>query len=193
MNPDVEAVLAELDGHRMQFTVLCRSLSEEELGRPVPGSTWLVRDFIAHLATIDGPVDEMFRTVHKGGDAGIRAGDGERFDVDRWNEARVQERRQLSVDEMLMEAATVRTQLRGTLASLTEEDITKTIKFQGDARRPPADIELRTYLRGWCKHDVMHAADMMRALPDRMTPRRDHWFDDPVVKAYLNAMNGAQE
>ncbi len=192
MNPDVEAVLAELDGHRVQFTVLCRSLSDEELDRPVPASTWLVRDFIAHLATIDGPVGEMFRTIHEGGDAGMRSGDEERFDVDRWNENHVQERRTLSVDDLLMEAATTRTRLRGTLGSLTGEDLSRKIAFQGDARRAPAEIELRTYLRGWCKHDVMHAADMMRALPERMTSRLEHWFDDPVVQGYLKTMNKPQ-
>jgi hypothetical protein len=190
MNPDVEAVLAELDGHRIQFTVLCRSLSEEQLQRPVPQSTWVVRDYISHLATIDGPVGEMFASVHEGRDAGIRTGDGERFDVDRWNEDRVQERRELTVDQILMEAAASRTKLRNQLGALTDEEISKKIKFQGDARRPPSEIELRAYLRGWCKHDVMHAVDMMRAMPERMTPRLEHWFDDPVVAMYPKAMNG---
>jgi len=190
MHPDVEVVLAELDAHRMQYIVLCRSLSEEQLNRPVPQSTWLVRDYIAHLATIDGPVGEMFHTVHEGGDAGIRGADGDRWDVDRWNEDRIQERRALAVDELLMEAATERTKLRGYLAALTEKDLATKIKFQGDARRPPAEVELRAYLRGWCKHDVMHAVDMMRAVPERMTPRLEHWFNDPVVAGYQKAMNG---
>jgi len=189
MHPDVEAVVAELDGHRMQFTVLCRSLSAEELDRPVPKSTWLVRDYIAHLATIDGPVGEMFRTVHEGGDPGIRNPDGERFDVDRWNENQVQDRRAKSVDELLVEAATARTALRKQLAALTEADIAKSIKFQGDSRRAPAEVELRQYLRGWCKHDPMHAMDMMRAMPERMTPMRERWFNDPVVAGYQKAMN----
>jgi hypothetical protein len=190
MTPDVEAVLAELDGHRIQFTVLCRSLSEEQLQRSVPQSTWLVRDYIAHLATIDGPVGEMFATVHEGRDPGTRTADGERWDVDRWNEDRVQERRELGVDDLLMQAAVERTKLRNQLAALTEADLNKKIKFQGDARRPAAEIELRSYLRGWCKHDVMHAVDMMRALPERMTPRLEHWLDDPVVAMYQKAMNG---
>lgn len=189
MTPDVEAVLAELDGHRIQFTVLCRSLTEDQLQRPVPQSTWLVRDFIAHLATIDGPVGEMFASVHAGADPGIRSSDGERWDVDRWNEDRVQERRELSVDDLLMQAAVERTKLRSQLGALTDEDLDKKIKFQGDAHRPASEIGLRSYLRGWCKHDVMHAVDMLRAMPERMTPRLEHWLDDPVVQMYQKAMN----
>jgi len=190
MTPDVEAVLDELDGHRLRFTVLCRSLNDEELARPVPQSTWIVRDFIAHLATIDGPVAEMFRTLHEGGDPGMRATDGERFDVDRWNDAQVQERRELTVDAILLEAATQRTRLRAMLGSLAEEDLDKAIKFGGDSRRPASEIQLRAYLRGWCKHDVMHALDMCRALPEKVTPRMEEWFDDPIVAMYQKQMNG---
>lgn len=190
MHPDVEAVIEELDGHRIRYTVLCRSLSEEQLNREVPQSTWLVRDYIAHLATIDGPVGEMFRTVHAGEDAGIRNSDGARFDVDAWNDSQVQARRNKGVDELLTEAATTRTELRRLLAALTEEDISRKIKFQGDNRRPPSEIELRAYLRGWCKHDVMHAVDMMRAVPEGIDDRLQAWFDDPVVAMYQKAMNG---
>lgn len=191
MIPEVEAVLNELDGHRIQFAVLCRWLTPEQLGRPVPGSAWIVKDFISHLATIDGPVGDMFKTVHEGGEPGLRGPDGERWDVDNWNEGRVQGRREKSVDQLLEEAARERTVLRGHLARLTEEDLDKTIKFAGDARRPAAEIPLRRYLKGWCKHDVMHAVDMLRAMPERMTPRLEHWFDDPVVRGYQAAMNPA--
>lgn len=189
MIPDVEAILNELDGHRIQFAVLCRWLTPEELERPVPGSTWLVRDFIAHLATIDEPVGEMFRTIHEGGEPGIRTADGDRWNVDSWNERRIQERRGKAVDDLLEEAARSRTVLRGHLARLTQEDLARTIKFAGDARRPPSEIPLHSYLKGWCKHDVMHAVDMLRAMPEKMTPRLEHWFDDPVVRGYQAAMN----
>jgi hypothetical protein len=189
MHPDVEAVLQELDGHRVRFEAFCRSLSEEELERPVPRSDWLVRDFISHLATCDGPVGEMFRTVREGGEPGIRGSDGERWDVDRWNEEQVRERRTRPLRDILGEAAASRTTLRRTLASLTEGDVSTKIKFQGDARRPAAEFELRQYLRGWCKHDVMHALDMSRALPEKVTPTLQAWFDDPVVAGYQTAMN----
>lgn len=189
MHPTVAAVIEELDAHRVQFEAFCRSLSKEQLARPVPNSTWVVKDFISHLATIDGPVGEMFRTVHAGEDPGIRDGDGRRFNVDTWNEDRIQERRALTVEEILVQAAESRAELRGHLSALGAEDLAKSLKFQGDARRPPSDWPLDGYLRGWCKHDPMHACDMSRALPDAMTPEIEAWLSDPVVQGYQKMMN----
>jgi hypothetical protein len=191
MHPDVEAVVTELDAHRAQFEAFCRSLSAGELDRSVPNSTWLTRDFIAHLATIDGPVGEMFASVHAGADPGIRTRDGARWDVDQWNEVQVQERRTRTLEEVLTEAAETRAVLRGHLQALTEADLARAIKFAGDARRPAGEFPLGAYFRGWCKHDPMHAVDMARAFPGRITPELQQWFDDPVIAGYQKAMNPA--
>jgi hypothetical protein len=189
MNPDVEAVIEELDGHRDRFEAFCRSLSPEELDRPVPRSTWLVRDFIAHLGTIDGPIGEMFRTIHEGGDPGMRNADGGKWDVDAWNDHQVEARRAKDVEALLAEAAAARIVLHGHMAELTADDISRTMKFGGDSKRPPGQVEIRQFLRGWCKHDPMHAVDMMRALPERRSPELDAWFDDPIIRGYQAAMN----
>ena len=151
-----------------------------------------MKDYIAHLATIDGPVGEMFKTVHEGGEPGIRGSDGERRDVDSWHEACVQERCGKTVDELIEEAARARVVLRGHLARLTPEDLARTIKFAGDARRPASEIPLLQYLKGWCKHDVMHAVDMLRAIPEKRSPRMEHWFDDPIVRGYQAQMNRSE-
>lgn len=187
---DLDAIVAELRAHRRRFDTFCRSLTEEELERPVPRSTWLVRDFIAHLATIDGPVAEMFRAVRSGDDAGLRTPDGSRFDVDDWNEKQVQQRRGKTVEELLSEARTQRESLERELLALTGSDLSKTIRFAGDAKRPPATIPLMVYLRGWCKHDPIHAGDMLRALPERADSLRE-WLEDPAVARYQQAMNPA--
>ena len=185
----VQAIIDELDRHRARFEEFCRSLDTAELQREVPGSTWQVRDFIAHLATIDGPVAEMFRAMHAGEDTGIRDADGGRFDVDSWNDRRVEERRPLSVDEVLAEAATTRAALKEHMYVLTDEDLARTLKFGGDSKRAPSEIPFGAYLRGWCKHDPMHAMDMSRALPERQTALAP-WFDDPIIQMYQRQMNG---
>ena len=159
-------VVAELDGHRERFEAFCRSLSNEELERPVPQSTWVVRDFIAHLATIDGPVGQMFDSMHRGEDAGIRDGDGGKFDIDNWNDRQVEKRRLLPLEDVLA----------------------RTMKFAGDSKRAASEIPFGAYLRGWCKHDPMHAMDMSRALPERQASLAP-WFDDPVIQGYQKAMN----
>ncbi|MGI8926848.1 MAG: DinB family protein [Tepidiformaceae bacterium] len=190
MHPDVAPVVAELDAHRARFETLCRSLTGEELERAVPGSTWLVRDFVAHLATIDDPVREMFRAMQEGPTARLGARESnERWDVDRWNNSRVHERRTEGVDSLLAEAAAKREAIRSQMAQLTGEALARTLDFGGDDKRPPSKVELRAYLRGWCKHDPMHALDMLRAMPERLTPAMQAWFDDPVIAGYQAAMN----
>jgi hypothetical protein len=184
----VSDIVAELDAHRERFSTFCRSLTRAELDRPVPHSTWLVRDFIAHLATIDRPVAEMFRAIHQGEDGRLRTPDGAPFDVDDWNEHRVQERRTRSVEELLEEASRERAALKRDLLALEPGDLERTLRFAGDAKRPPAEVPLGAYLRGWCKHDPMHVVDMCRALPGRAEALAD-WLSDPVVARYQAAMN----
>lgn len=181
-------VIEELDGHRARFEEFCRSLSQEELQREVPSSTWQVRDFIAHLATIDVPVGGMFRQMHAGEDPGIRNPDGGKFDVDNWNDLQVVERRSLDVEAVLAEAAKTRAELKTCMLDLTDEDLARNLKFGGDSKRAPSEFPFGLYLRGWCKHDPMHAMDMSRALPERQAALAP-WFDDPVIQGYQKQMN----
>lgn len=181
-------VIEELDGHRAKFEAFCRLLSRGELERPVPNSTWQVRDFIAHLATIDVPVGGMFRSMHIGEDPGIRNPDGGRFDVDNWNDLQVEERRTHDLETVLSEAAKTRADLKAQMYVLTDQDLARTLKFGGDSKRPASEIPFGSYLRGWCKHDPMHAMDMSRALPERQAELAA-WFDDPIIQGYQNAMN----
>ncbi len=189
MNPDVAAVVEELNAHRARFVAFCRSLSAEQLNRPVPDSTWVVRDFISHLGTIDVPVGQMFATMHAGGDPGIRNADGGKWDVDTWNDAQVAERRSWPLGQVLEEAAATRAALSGHLAALTAEDVEKSMKFGGDSKRPAGQVRLLDYLRGWNKHDPMHVVDMLRALPEMASPELDAWFDHPAIRGYQAAMN----
>ena len=186
--PAVQQVIDELDEHRAKFEDFCLSLSAAELNREVPKSTWQVRDFIAHLATIDVPVGGMFRSMHSGEDPGIRNPDGGRFDVDDWNEIQVQGRRALTVEQVLAEAAKTRAELKQLMYVLTDEDLARPLKFGGDSKRGPSEIPFGSYLRGWCKHDPMHAMDMSRALPERQAALAP-WFDDTVIQGYQAQMN----
>ncbi len=189
LHPDVAAVLRELDMHRTRYVDLCRSLSEDELNTPVPNSTWIVRDFVAHLATIDVPVMRWFVSI-RDGKGGAATGDGGGpFEVDHWNDSRVAERRPRPLEDVLREAEENRAEMRGVLASFTAEHLDGPLDFAGDSKRGPSKITLRQYLQGWCKHDVMHAVDMMRALPERVDASLQEWFDDPVVQGYQKAMN----
>jgi hypothetical protein len=188
MIDDVADVIAELDAHRARFEAFCRGLTAEELTRPVPASTWEVRDFIAHLATIDGPVEQMFRRMQ-----GERPAepDNARAGIDSWNDDEVARRRGRSVDDLLAEAGERRASLRRVLERFTAEEISRGFRFGGDSKRRPAEITVVSYLRGWCKHDPMHVADVIRALPELRTGEIEDWLDDRAVRAYQAAMNPA--
>ena len=43
MPGQVQEIIAEIEDHRRAFEDWCRSLSPQELARPVPDSTWRVR------------------------------------------------------------------------------------------------------------------------------------------------------
>jgi len=187
--PAVQQIIDELDGHRARFEDFCRSLSPEELTRPVPQSTWLVRDFIAHLATIDIPVGNMFAAMHAQEPTPARTAEDKPFEVDSWNDRQVEARRNHSLEEVLAEAARTRAELMAHMVVLTDDDLARMMKFGGDSKRAPSEIPFASYLRGWCKHDPMHALDMSRALPDRQAALAP-WFDDPVIQGYQKAMNG---
>jgi hypothetical protein len=184
--PDVQRVVDTIVSERDRFERFSRSLSAEELARPVPRSTWVVQDFISHLATIDGPVAGWFTSIMAGAAAPTLGADGERWSVDRFNDAAVAARRDRSVEKILAEAARERAAMIEVLDRLSEDDIARTIHFGGDSKRPPSDIVLGRYLQGWARHDVIHVADMLRALPERRSdPLIVAWLAEPAVQTLV--------
>ena len=63
MGTATEKVIDQIIENRRKFEDFCFSLSDEELDRPVPESTWLVRDFAAHLATLDPGMAQLFEAT----------------------------------------------------------------------------------------------------------------------------------
>ena len=49
----IERLAQQFRNNRTRFNAFCMSLSDEELNRPVPNSTYRVKDFATHLATLD--------------------------------------------------------------------------------------------------------------------------------------------
>src|SRR5438093_12383371 len=100
----VEKVIAKIRANRERFETFCRSLTDEELSRPVPGGTWTVKDFIIHLDTLDPELVRWFEAAAAGTpDVRVQNPDGWRFDLDDWNERVVSERRDWPLDRILAE------------------------------------------------------------------------------------------
>jgi len=179
--------------HRVRFEGFCRSLSEEELSRPVPDSTWIVKDFVSHLDSLDPVMAVSFQaTAASEPNSVFDTTQADAFrNLDSWNDARVAERRDWPLERILDEAARNREALIAVMERLTDEDMQRLMYFAGDNKRSPATIPLRVFLLGWARHDPIHAADMLKALPQRATdPQITGWVDDPMVKAYQVAMAG---
>jgi hypothetical protein len=182
-------VIAAIEDNRQRFEEFCYSLSEEQLNRAVPQSTWVVRDFAAHLATLDRMLSRMF-TAAIDGNADSSRVDGEPFDVDAFNDAAVAERRNWPLERVFAEAADDRRALVEVLSQLTDEQIDRTMHFGADAKRKAGDLPLKLFLAGWAQHDPIHAADMLKALPELAddTALRA-WTDNPFVHGYQRVMN----
>jgi uncharacterized damage-inducible protein DinB len=188
----IERLAQQFRTNRERFEAFCRSLSDEELERPVPNSTYNVKDFASHLATLDTELVRWFEAVREGrSDEATRSVDGSPFDVDTFNDAVVAERQDWSLDQIFEEAATNRERLLAALEALDDEAIERTVHFPGDNKRPAADVPFKLFLFGLARHDSIHAADMLKALPERADdPELKAWLDDPAVKWYQDAMAG---
>ncbi len=188
----IERVIEAIRENRRRFEAFCYSLTEEQLMRPVPGSTWVVRDFAAHLDTLDTALLRWFRGVTAGGsvDAGVD-GTGAPFDVDAFNDAQVAERRAWPLERIFAEAEANRALLIESMLPLTDEQIDQPMHFAGDAKRGPGDLPLKHFLMGWAQHDPIHVADMIKALPELADdPEIKRWLDNPYVTGYQALMAG---
>ena len=188
----VAGIIDSIRAHRVKFERFSRSLSEEEMARPVPDSSWVVKDFVSHLGTLDPELARTFEATAAGRpeDAGRNA-DGTPFDLDGYNDAQVAERRDWPLERILEEAAGNRAALIETLERLSDEDIAQLMHFQGDAKRSPAQLPLKVFIMGWSLHDPIHVADMLKALPERAgDPELAAWLSHPVIQGYQQAMAG---
>jgi hypothetical protein len=189
----INNVIAAIEENRRRFEQFCYSLSDEELDRPVPDSTWIVRDFAAHLATLDPMMQAMFDATIAGDqfrpEAHVHERDGG-FDVDAFNDEVVAERRSWPLAQVFEEGAAQRQKLIDSLAGMTDEQIAQPMYFSGDAKRRAGKIPLNLFLAGWAQHDPIHVADMLKALPERAgDPDIKSWIENPFVAGYQKAMN----
>ena len=160
MHAQLEPVVAAAKENRRRFESFCRSLTDAQLEAPIAATTWRVKDYIAHLATIDIWVGEWFEHQAEGRPWRPRAGDGGAFNIDDWNEARIQERLDTGVEDLLGEAAGHRARLWAAVDRFTDEVLEQRFEFH------ERTITFLRYLQLWVAHDPAHAADMLRGLPE---------------------------
>ena len=192
LSPTVAKAAETMNKNRERFEAFCRSLSEEELDRAVPNSDWTVKDFIIHLAQFDEETSQWMEALKDGRtERPGRKADGSTFDVDAYNNARVAERHEWPIADILAEGEANRARLQGIMETLDDALIEQVVHFPGDNKRPAADVQFKLFLMGLVRHDPIHVADMLKALPERAAdPEMAAWMDDGAVKWYQNAMSG---
>lgn len=192
MSETMQQVITAITENRERFRAFCMSLSDEEAMRAVPDSTWVVKDFAAHLATLDTTLVRYLESVIEGGQINMKqTATGDPFDLDEWNNEQVAERRDWSMQRVFDEAAVNRARLIETLQRMTDEQIDRNMHFS-DPKRGSADFPLKAFLVGWTQHDPIHAADMLKALPERAAdPELAAWLANPFVTSYQTAMKGS--
>lgn len=188
MGASTDKIIEQIIENRTKFQAFCESLTAEQLDRPVPQSTWLVRDFAAHLDTLDPAMAQLFEATAR--NEKLTNPDGGDFDVDAHNEPLVTARRDWPLARVFDEAAQNRARLIEALGRITDEQTQQMMYFSGDAKRKAGQIPFGLFLAGWAWHDPIHAADMLRALPERAAdPDVVAWLDNPFVRGYQTAMN----
>jgi DinB superfamily len=193
MVPRVKAIIDSLTDERARLERFARSLTEEELTRAVLGSTWRVKDFIVHVATLDAAYIGWFSALAGDSDLGNHRG-SPGFDVDQFNESAVAGRRGRSVNDILDEAVKLRARLVTVMERLSDDTLDATIRFSGDRKRPSVDLQLGQFLPGWARHDAIHVADMLKALPERRNdPEIVAWLGRPDLAASISAYQKAME
>ena len=184
MNPRTRLVVDEMARHRVQFEHLCHDLSAAELAATIPGSHWSVKDYIAHLCTIDALIAHAF-AAQVGQQAPMPdIPYPQPFDIDDWNEAAVRSRADRSVDDLLAEGATNSEYMRNAISAMTDEHLDRIIPYGGDRKTlnlKPSMVRFGGLLWGIAVHDPTHTRDILRALPERA--------EQPWIQEWLGSVN----
>ncbi len=187
MNPRTQLVIDEQARHRAQFEHLCRSLTGEELDATIPGSHWTVRDYIAHLCTIDGLIVAGFGPMVGMQMPAPDAPMPDPFDIDEWNDAAVLPARGRSIDDLLAEAAVHRGRMTELIRAMTDQHLDLIIPYGGDRKSlnlPRSMVRFGGLLWGIAIHDPTHTRDILEAIPHRKS--------EPWLTEWLDSVNDSQ-
>ncbi len=164
-------VVEEANENRRLYEAFCRSLSPRELESPIPATTWRVKDYVAHLASIDIYVADWFEHLADGKRFRARNDDGSSFNIDTWNESRITERIDAPLDDLFGEAARHRERLWNAVDRFSPQLLDEQFSFHD------SDITYIRYLQLWVAHDPAHSVDMLCGLsPERRDAALDGWL-----------------
>ncbi len=147
--PWVEPIAARLRDSRRDIVIVAHSVPDEVWDRPSPNEVWTYKDLLAHLATGDWVCQGVLRAVTN------RAG---YFvdEIDDGNARLLEERRRMSVSDLIAEVEAEGEETQELLAELKEE--------HEELTREGAPMSLGHYLQMFPGHDEQHLAQLRTAL-----------------------------
>ncbi|NOT06399.1 MAG: DinB family protein [Anaerolineales bacterium] len=139
-----------------KFIGIFSGLTDEQWSVEVytEGTTWTIRNVLAHFVTSERGLIKMFELIRQGG-----AGVADDFSIDRYNEAQQQKAKEFTSAELLEQYKSVRANSVAWVSGLKGEELEIT------GRHPFLEITtIREMLKMLYIHNQVHYRDLKRAL-----------------------------
>lgn len=152
MNNRLENIIAELKNNEEEIISFFKGLNSGQLAMTVypedPG--WTVQQMLAHLITIEGPMQWLFKNLLAGG-----PGSPVDFDLDRFNRTQPRKLDGLALDALIRQYRTVRQDTISIVRQMSESDLDR----QG--RHPfHGQDSLERFIRWAYEHVSLHEQDI---------------------------------
>jgi uncharacterized damage-inducible protein DinB len=147
-------LLRPLEGQREETLRLLTGLSEDDLEKVDPEGGWTVRQHLAHIAASE--LGEVF-VIRRAADGDIVHMSKE--DRDEFNQSRVEQASQWTVERLKHELEDARNELRRAFDELNEEDLDRSIRWPDWPART-----IRTTIPYMLEHEDSHCDLIRKAL-----------------------------
>jgi uncharacterized damage-inducible protein DinB len=153
--PWVEPIAEQLQESRTQIVEVARSIPEQAWTKPSPNQGWSYRDLLVHLAVGDWVCQTVLRAITT--NEPLKIGEVASLDwISAGNAERLKERKERTVDELIVEVEAEGDETQELLARLADADESRT--------QEDAPLSLGAYLATFPGHDRTHLAELRTAL-----------------------------
>jgi len=154
---ETPAFLAErLRTEGQKMASFFNSLSDNQWGLSVytEGTTWKVRDVLAHFVTAERGFLRLFADVIAGG-----AGVSSDFDIDRYNASQYKKTQAFTPEELLSQFVAVREEMTSLVGSMSDADLQRQGRHPFLGITPLVDMVKMVY-----RHNQIHYRDVRRLM-----------------------------
>ncbi len=159
MNDRRTSTIAELEKNLENAVSIFENLSPAELRFQVyqDGAQWTVRQVLAHFITIERSMQWLFKNILAGG-----PGSPEGFDVERFNRSQPKKYDDKTIDELIADFKSVRTETIEIVESMSDADFDREGRhaFHGHGK-------LERFIHWAYEHVELHLEDLRKRLSKR--------------------------